>query len=105
MEIPTYSYDVLLLQVLSVVASCLHGVQAVAAIILFVVDPGVHPRHALSRAEGAYLPLGQSEQVCCKSDAYWPALDGKRGGEGGGMEGDWRVGDRGKWDGAMSRHC
>ena len=59
-----------------------------AAIILFVVDPGVQSRHALSRAEGAYLPLGQSEQVCCKSDANWPALDGKRvGEEGGGKEG------------------
>ena len=67
---------------LSVVASCLHGVQAVAVTFLFVVDPEVQSKHPFSRAEGAYLPLGQSLQVCCKGNAYWPALDGKRGREG-----------------------
>ena len=45
-----------------------------AAVTLFVVDPGVQTRHSFSSAEGANLPRGQFKQVCCEGNAYWPAL-------------------------------
>lgn len=53
-----------------------HGEQTVAAVMLFVLDPAAQSRHAFSRAEGANLPRGQSVQVRCEGDAYWPALGG-----------------------------